>query len=283
LRAAAAADGIALVLTSAHRDPRAQRALFRSRLGGRTSDAAIAAVLATAAPPGYSKHHSGYAIDVGQAGTSGSFATTAAYRWLAADDFVHARDHGWVPSFPAGGTDMGPDPEAWEFVWVGRGRLACSDAGASTMLFCDTAATPWDDDVAALASAGVVVGCEPGRFCVDDPVTRGEAASMLWRLHGAPEPAAPAPFLDVYVNDHFADAVAWLWQEGLTDGTSPATFSPDRLLTGAEAPTRLVRLGERPRPDLVDVALTGGAAVDPGSVLTRGEFAGVLRGLAAAR
>ena len=93
LKRAARADGITLTLTSAYRDLRDQRQVFLDRLVGR-SEAGIAATLRFSAPPGFSRHQTGYTIDVGAPGTTRlGFADTAAYAWLAADDFAASRCH----------------------------------------------------------------------------------------------------------------------------------------------------------------------------------------------
>ncbi|MEZ5166254.1 MAG: D-alanyl-D-alanine carboxypeptidase family protein [Acidimicrobiales bacterium] len=251
---------MSLELTSAFRDGATQAALFRGRLAGGTSDADIERALRFSAPPGYSKHHTGYAVDVADGSArDASFGSTAAYAWLAADDFANAKAAGWVPSYPVDGVRMGPDPEAWELVWVGRGRIACAasdrveapDLEPPPLPFCDVVGDLRAGDVFWLADLGVTVGCRPQRFCPDDPITRGEAASLLWRLHGAPEPAGPSPFADVYAGDRFAVAVDWLWDIGAIQGTSPTTFSPDELLDPADAfalGLRLRTVVDRPDP-----------------------------------
>ena len=283
LQNAAAADGVAIVLTSAHRTVEHQRRLFLGRLGG-TSDRAIEAALRTAAPPGYSKHHTGYAVDIGQPGQRrGSFHLTAAFDWLAADNYANARRHGWVPSYPVFGSHMGPDPEAWEFVWVGPANLQCvvadartADAADATVGFCDGPGSAAAADIEWLDRAGVTSGCRPGRYCTDSPVTRGELASMVWRLLGRPEADRLAPFVDVYTADHFAPAVDWLWSEGFTTGTSPRTFSPDRPLRAAELLALLVRLDEAPS-SVAARQRSVGAAPATSTTVTRGELASVLR------
>ncbi|MEM7141821.1 MAG: D-alanyl-D-alanine carboxypeptidase family protein [Actinomycetota bacterium] len=285
LQARARASGLSIVLTSAHRDLRDQRSLFRERLGSRSSDAAIEAVLRIAAPPGYSKHHSGYAIDVGQVGTDrAGFGNTAAYAWLSADDFAQARAHGFVPSYPEGGADMGPDPEPWEFVWVGTGRIACGLDAVFPSGFCDVGPGPRADDIAWLVERGITVGCAPGRFCPDDPITRGEAASMIWRLYGAPDPLESAPFSDVFADDHYATAVDWLWRAGVTEGTSASTFSPNAVLTPDQSFAMVVRLagvdGPAPIGLLGPVPEFATDVVEVGEVglqLSRAEFASILR------
>lgn len=289
MKAAARADGISLRMTSAHRDLAEQQSLFRSRLGGGRSDAAIEQALRTSAPPGYSKHHSGYAVDIGQAGGSeAGFVNTAAYRWLSEADFARAKFFGFVPSYPVTGELMGPDPEAWEFVWVGSGRIACA-TGNELLGFCDVDGHPRLDDIRWMVDLGVTVGCAPGRFCVDDPVSRGEVASFLWRLHGAPSSIGRAPFVDVFDTDHFAPAVDWLWANGLVTGTSGTTFSPDQTLSPDEALVLALRFRSfRARPDprgLTEQNSAGARAPvvvgDLGAFVSRAEFASVLRAIAA--
>ncbi|GJM37261.1 MAG: hypothetical protein DHS20C19_06280 [Acidimicrobiales bacterium] len=288
LQAAARSEGVSLILTSAFRDLRDQQFLFRDRLAGRTSDAGIEAALRLSAPPGYSKHHTGYAIDVGQAGEDRpGFVNTRAYAWLAADDFAQAKAYGFVPSYPADGALMGPDPEAWEFVWVGTGRIACALGAQFPTGFCDVGPGPRADDIAWLSEVGVTVGCAPGRFCPDDPVLRGEAASMLWRLYGAPAATEQAPFDDVFATDHFATAVDWMWSEGLTSGTSETTFSPDDLFTPDAALAVLLRVAAADLPEtsglgapVVDFAADPVIIGDIGPQLGRAEFASILRATA---
>lgn len=288
LQATARAEGVSLMLTSAFRDLRDQQSLFRDRLAGRTSDAGIDAALRTSAPPGYSKHHTGYAIDVGQAGEDRpGFINTRAYAWLAADDFAQAKAHGFVPSYPEDGALMGPDPEAWEFVWVGNGRIACALGAAFPTGFCDVGPSRRADDITWLSEIGVTVGCAPGRFCPDDPVLRGEAASMFWRLHGAPAATGQAPFDDVFATDHFAAAVDWMWSEGLIAGTSDTTFSPEDLFTADAALAVLGRAAaaDLPAPSglgapVVDFAADPVVIGDIGAQLSRSEFASILRSTA---
>lgn len=284
LRAAARDAGHRLELTSAHRGVPRQQSLFRERLRG-TSDAGIDATLAQVAPPGYSKHHTGYTIDVRAPDGGGpAFAFTAAYAWLSGDDFAAARAHGWVPSYPDGGVAMGPDPEPWELTWVGPGRIECARAGVLVAGFCDIAGSAHRTDVEWLASIGVTVGCRPERFCPDDPITRGDAASMLWRLFGAPPADPSTPFADVYESDPWGVAVGWLWREGLVTGRTADAFAPTVALTAEEALALLVRLGAT--EGLPGLTGLSGAAAPPGLPadgvdevglsLSRAEFAAIL-------
>ncbi len=125
LGADARQSGMGFVARSAYRSIATQRTMFRERLNG-TSDAAIETALRWAAPPGMSKHHGGYAIDFRYPdGTYGTFRASPGYAWLARENFEAAKRHGWLPSYPDDVENQGPNPEPWEFVWVGTDLIRC--------------------------------------------------------------------------------------------------------------------------------------------------------------
>ncbi len=137
LREAARAAGHRFVVSSAYRSPDSQRIQFNSKLRG-TSDEAIDAALTWYSIPGTSKHHGGYALDFRYSdGTFGEFRQTPDYAWLAADNFLNAKRYGFIPSYPDDVTTQGPNPEPWEFVWVGvdliRCGMPCVEAGSGPM------------------------------------------------------------------------------------------------------------------------------------------------------
>ncbi len=126
--------GVTLTLRSAYRSPSQQAKLFLAKLGPISPesipegvyDELILSVLKTRSIPGYSKHHTGYAVDLScgdDAKLSHSFRESACYRALAEDNFALAKAYGFIPSYPEGVSQQGPDPEPWEFVWVGRDFL----------------------------------------------------------------------------------------------------------------------------------------------------------------
>ncbi|MEM7758378.1 MAG: M15 family metallopeptidase, partial [Cyanobacteria bacterium P01_A01_bin.40] len=85
MQAAAKAEGINLVAISAFRDADTQEHLFFGIKEQRGQDAAKRAEVS--APPGYSEHHTGYAVDIGDGNAPAThletdFANTAAFRWL---------------------------------------------------------------------------------------------------------------------------------------------------------------------------------------------------------
>jgi LAS superfamily LD-carboxypeptidase LdcB len=78
----------------------------------------------TVALPGYSRHHYGYTIDVTQPGTFyKDFESTKAYEWMSKDNFYNVKKYGIIPSYPKGVEYQGPEPESWEFIYVGKEDL----------------------------------------------------------------------------------------------------------------------------------------------------------------
>jgi LAS superfamily LD-carboxypeptidase LdcB len=131
LKQAAAKSGINLVLTSGYRSIASQKSIFAADLAPEYQvadilsgkvDGALDKVMARASVPGYSRHHTGYTIDVGCSGESSTFRNTSCYEWMKKDNFAQARLAGYIPSYPEGANLQGPNPEEWEFVWVGDSR-----------------------------------------------------------------------------------------------------------------------------------------------------------------
>jgi hypothetical protein len=125
LREAAREEGHYFVVSSAYRSPDSQRTQFLSKLEG-NSDESIDQALRWYSLPGTSKHHGGYALDFRyRDGTFAEFRSTPDYAWLAADNFLIPKTFGFIPSYPDGVANQGPNPEPWEFVWVGVERIKC--------------------------------------------------------------------------------------------------------------------------------------------------------------
>lgn len=107
-------------------------------------------------------------------------------------------------------------------------------------------------------ATGVSQGIGGGAFGPDRSMTRAEVATFIWRLFGSPVPGAPAPFDDVPVGSFYADAVAWLYEQGITTGTSPTEFSPEALVDRGQIATllwRAVGSPDGPPSGFVDVAV----------------------------
>ncbi|MEO0492508.1 MAG: S-layer homology domain-containing protein [Actinomycetota bacterium] len=96
-----------------------------------------------------------------------------------------------------------------------------------------------------LFQQGITTGTSSTTFSPDDFVTRGQMAAFLWRMEGQ-EAAPAAAFADVNRGRYYAPAIDWLFDRGITTGTSPTTFSPDAQVTRAQMATFLWRLAGSP-------------------------------------
>jgi D-alanyl-D-alanine carboxypeptidase len=110
LTAAARSDNVDLQIASAFRSFERQAEIVREKLEGGLS---IDAILLVSAPPGFSEHHTGRAVDVTTAGClplEGAFAHTDAFRWLS----LHAKQFGFTLSYPEGNS-LGYTYEPWHW------------------------------------------------------------------------------------------------------------------------------------------------------------------------
>ena len=117
MQAAAKADGVILTAISAFRDDKTQEHLFFDIKEQRVQDATKRAEVS--APPGYSEHHTGYAIDIGDGNAPATnletdFADTAAFRWLK----QNALKYSFELSFPSD-NEQGISYEPWHWRFVG--------------------------------------------------------------------------------------------------------------------------------------------------------------------
>lgn len=131
MKSAIRITGSEISITSGYRSIEDQKELFLGRLiseGVTTNeivdgvaDEIILTVLSRAALPGYSKHHSGYTIDINCNGEPiRTFKDSTCHEWLTANNYANSKAYGFIPSYPADASLQGPDPEAWEYVYVGK-------------------------------------------------------------------------------------------------------------------------------------------------------------------
>lgn len=88
---------------------------------------------------------------------------------------------------------------------------------------------------------GITTGVGNDLFAPEQPCTRAQIVTFLWRAAGSPEPKAASSFADVAAGSYYAKAVAWAVENGITTGTGDGKFSPDATCTRAQAVTFLAR------------------------------------------
>ena len=97
------------------------------------------------------------------------------------------------------------------------------------------------DAVLWAAKNGITGGIGNGLFGPNQPCTRAQIVTFLWRAAGSPEPKAMSSFADVSTDAYYAKAVAWAVENGITTGTGDGKFSPDTTCTRAQSVTFLFR------------------------------------------
>lgn len=98
LKDAARQDRIELEIVSAFRNIEEQIGIIRAKI---EQGLPMGEILKLSAPPGYSEHHSGYAVDINTPGSLAReeiFENTDAFRWLS----ENAHRHGYTLSYPRG-------------------------------------------------------------------------------------------------------------------------------------------------------------------------------------
>ncbi len=125
------------------------------------------------------------------------------------------------------------------FLW----RAAGCPAPASAASFSDVKGSEYYADAVAWAvENGITNGMGKNKFYPNEPCTRSQIVTFLWRAAGKPAPSAPASFSDVNAGAFYADAAAWASENGITTGTSEGIFAPDKVCTRGEVVTFLYRV-----------------------------------------
>jgi len=123
-------------------------------------------------------------------------------------------------------------------------------------LFDDVSANAYYADAVKWAvEQGITSGTSATTFSPDMSCTRAQIVTFLWRANGSPKADGANPFTDVSADAYYYDAVLWAVKEGITSGTTAATFSPDATVTRGQTVTFLYRATGAP-------AVTGGSFAD---------------------
>lgn len=124
------------------------------------------------------------------------------------------------------------------FLW----RTAGSPKGSANCPFTDVPADSYYYDAVLWAvEEGITTGTSATTFSPDVVCTRAQAVTFLYRREKSPAANGTNAFTDVALGAYYTDAVQWAVTEGITTGTSAATFSPDAICTRAQIVTFLNR------------------------------------------
>ena len=108
---------------------------------------------------------------------------------------------------------------------VCAGQFSDANAAAVGATFCGF--------IEKLAQDGITGGCGPGKFCPNDPVTRGQMAVFIEAAVGNPPNACAARFGDAATHP-FCGFIERLADDGITGGCGGGNFCPDAPVTRAQ-------------------------------------------------
>ena len=91
------------------------------------------------------------------------------------------------------------------------------------------------------AEKGFTGGVGNGLFAPNQPCTRAQIVTFLWRAAGSPDPKNMSSFADVPADAFYAKAVAWAVENGITGGPGDGQFRTDATCTRAQSVTFLYR------------------------------------------
>ena len=88
---------------------------------------------------------------------------------------------------------------------------------------------------------GITGGIGDGLFGPNQPCTRAQIVTFLWRAAGSPVVDYAMDLADVPGDAYYAEAVRWALSQGITTGTADGKFSPNAPCTRAQSMTFLFR------------------------------------------
>lgn len=89
-----------------------------------------------------------------------------------------------------------------------------------------------------------MTGTSETTFSPEEKTTRAMLVTVLYRLEGKPAVDAASGFSDVSSGSYYADAVAWAKANGIVNGTSETTFSPNEPVTREQTAAILYRYAQ---------------------------------------
>ena len=94
------------------------------------------------------------------------------------------------------------------------------------------------------AENGVTGGIGNGLFGPNQPCTRAQIVTFLWRAAGSPVVNYLMPFTDVDEGAYYAEAVRWAASTGIVTGLTETTFGTDSVCTRAQAAAMIYRCAQ---------------------------------------
>lgn len=177
------------------------------------------------------------------------FSDVAANAWYA-DAVEYVRDNGLMSG--TGNTTFSPDTSTSRAMLAAiLYRASGSPAVTEDAGFSDVASDAYYADAANWAAEnGIISGYGNGLFGSNDPVTREQIATILWRYAGSPTADAGQDYADeTAIAAYAADAVDWARDNGIMSGMDGNRFNPNGNATRAQVATILRNYMEQEQSD----------------------------------
>ncbi len=164
------------------------------------------------------------------------------YSGTAAEQY--ARDNGFKCIL----LDTGEVIEKGEPTAAADDRFTCEEKGNNCAVkrFKDIKSAEGDPDHSGIEfclEKGIMNGTSADTFSPDNTLTRAQFATMFYRLAGEPDAPESGKFTDLS-QDWYKKAVNWAAANGIINGTSDTTFSPNAAITREQAAAILYRYAQ---------------------------------------
>ena len=120
-----------------------------------------------------------------------------------------------------------------------------ANGNPQTGVFVDVATGSYYEDAVDWAvENGITGGVGSSLFAPNQPCTRAQIVTFLWRAAGSPVVNYRMPFTDVDEGAYYAEAVRWAASTGIVTGLTETTFGTDSVCTHAQAAAMIYRCAQ---------------------------------------
>ena len=131
---------------------------------------------------------------------------------------------------------------SWAFDHASDCAIVIDKESHEPMTFIDVPDSAYYAEAVNWAVAKKITGgVGNGLFAPNDPCTRAQIVTFLWRAAGSPVVNYAMNMTDVAEDAYYGEAVRWALSEGITTGTGDGKFSPDATCNRAQSVTFLFR------------------------------------------
>ena len=131
---------------------------------------------------------------------------------------------------------------SWAFDHASDCAIVIDKESHEPMTFIDVPDSAYYAEAVNWAVAKKITGgVGNGLFAPNDPCTRAQIVTFLWRAAGSPVVNYAMNMTDVAEDTYYGEAVRWALSEGITTGTGDGKFSPDATCNRAQSVTFLFR------------------------------------------